>query len=182
MESSALAEDGIYQERHIMDSLRVHGKNDRINSDERLIELLSEFSIISWDLVCFSETRLQARDDIIDGNHRLISSNDQNARSPATGIALLLHRRWAGQVKKKICLHDRVMAIDFKLSHRMVRVLAVYLPNAWNYDLNYFHEIFNDIERLSMEAMDKGYALNIAGDFNLSLQRLDRGGIMAEFY
>ena len=51
MESSALAEDGIYKERHIMDSLRVHGKNGRINSDERLIELLNELSIISWDLV-----------------------------------------------------------------------------------------------------------------------------------
>ena len=73
------------------------------------------------------------------------------------------------------------MAIDFKLSHRMVRVLAVYLPNAWNYDLNYFQEIFNDIERLSMEAMDKGYTLIIGGDFNLSLERGNRGRIMAEF-
>ena len=100
---------------------------------------MDELSIISWDLICFSETRLQARDDIFDGGHRLISSNDQNARSSATGVAILLHRRWADQVKKKLCLHDRVMAIDLKLPHRMVRVLAVYLPNAWNYDLNYFH-------------------------------------------
>ena len=111
----------------------------------------------------------------------MISSNDQNARSSATGVAILLHRRWTDQVKKKICLHDRVMAIDLKLPHRMVRVLAVYLPNAWNYDLNYFQEIFMDIERLSMEGMDKGYALIIAGDFNLSLERGDRGAIMAEF-
>ena len=135
-----MTEDGIYEERHVMDSLLVHGKNDRINSDSRLIGLLGELSIMSWDLVCFSETRLQTRDDILDGGHRLISSNDQNARSSATGVAILLHRRWADQVKKKICLHDRVMAIDLKLPHRMVRVLAVYLPNAWNNDLNYFHD------------------------------------------
>ena len=38
-----------------------------------------------------------------------------------------------------------------------------------------------DIERLAMEGMDKGYALIIAGDFNLSLERGDRGAIMAEF-
>ena len=132
---------------------------------------MDELSIISWDLVCFSETRLQTRDDILDGGHRFISSNDQNARSSATGVAILFHRRWTDKVKKKICLHDRVMAIDLKLPHRMVRVLAVYLPNAWNNDLNYFQDFFMDIERLSMEGMDKGYALIIAGDFNLSLER-----------
>ena len=159
----------------------MHGKNGRINSDSRLIGLLGELSIISLDLVCFSETRLQTRDDILDGGHRLISSNDQNVRSSATDVAIVLHRRWADKVKKKICLHDRVMAIDRKLPHRMVRVLAVYLPNAWNYDLNYFQEIFMDIERLSMEGMDKGYALISAGDFILSLERGDRGTIMAEF-
>ena len=46
---------------------------------------------------------------------------------------------------------------------------------------NYFQEIVMDIERLSMEGMDKRYALIIAGDFNLSLERGDRGAIMAEF-
>ena len=119
-------------------------------------------------------------DDIIDGSHRLISSNDQNIKSSATDVTILLDRRWIGQVKKKICLHDWVMAIDFKLPRKMVCVLAEYLPNAWNYDLNYFQEMFIDIERLSMEAMDKGYALIICGDFNLFLERGDRGAIMAE--
>ena len=66
------------------------------------------------------------------------------------------------------------MAIDLKLPRRMVRILAVYLPNAWNYDLDYFQSIFEDIERLSMEAMDKRYALVIADDFNLYLERGDR--------
>ena len=88
------------------------------------------------DLVCFPETRLQARDGIIDGGHRLISSNDQNAKSPATDVAILLHRRWTGQVKTNIYLHNRVMAIDLKLSRRKTCVLAVYLHNVWNYDLN----------------------------------------------
>ena len=126
----------------------MHGKNGRINLDSLLIQLLGEFSMISWDFVCFSETRLQARDDIFDGDHRLISSNDQNVRSTATDVAILLHRRWTGQVKNNIYLYDRVMAIDRKLSRSMIRVLVPYLPNVWNYDLNYFHEIFIDIGRL----------------------------------
>ena len=50
--------------------------------------------------------------------------------------------------------------------------------NAWNYDLNYFQEFFMDIERLSMEGMDKGYALIIADDFSLYLERRDRRAIM----
>ena len=96
-------------------------------------------------------------------------------------MAILLHRRWTGQIKKIICLHDRVMAIHFKLSRRLVRVLAVYLPNAWNYDLIFFQSIFAEIERLSMEAMDKGYTLIIADDFNLFLERRERCPIMNEF-
>ena len=58
---------------------------------------------------------------------------------------------------------------------------TVNLSNAWNYDLNYFQAIFEDIERLSMEAMDKGYALIIAGDFDLSLERRERRKNMSEF-
>ena len=130
---------------------------------------MDELSIISCDLVCFSETRLQARDDILDGGHRLISSNDQNARSSATGVAILLHRRWTGQVKKKICLHDRVMAIDFKLPHRMVRIFAVYLPNAWNYDLNYFQEFFMDIK-----INNGGHGQRICLDYFWRLQLISR--------
>ena len=73
------------------------------------------------------------------------------------------------------------MAIDFKLIFRMNRIIVVYLHNAWNYDLNYCQEIFYDIGRLSMEALDKDYALVIADDFDLSLERGDRGIIMNEF-
>ena len=166
---------------HDMHALRIHAKNIRINLDERLIILLGELSMIIWDIVCFSETRLETRDEFIEVKHRLISSNDKNAKSSATGVTILVYRRWTGQIKKKICLHDRVMAVDLKLPRRMVRILAVYLPNAWNYDLDYFQSIFKDIERLSMEAMDKGYALVIAGDFNLSIEQGERGKIMIEF-
>ena len=160
-----------FLETVIMDALRVHAKNGRITLDERLILLLGELSMMTWDIICFSETRLQTRDEFIEGRHRLISFNDKNARTPATGVAILAHRRWTGQIKQIIYFHDRVIAIALKLPPRMVRILAVYLPNAWNYDLIFFQSIFEEIERLSMEAMDNGYALIIADDFNLSLEQ-----------
>ena len=127
-ESPASIGDGIYQQKDIMDALRIHAKNGRINLDARLIILLGELSMITWDIICFSETRLETRDEFIEGKHRLISSNDKNAKTSATGVAILVHRRWTGQIKKKICLHDRVMAVDLKLPRRLVRILAVFLP------------------------------------------------------
>ena len=181
MKLSAHAEVGIYESLQVIDSWRVLAKNARINSPERLVQLQLELSLCRWDIICLSETRCQTQDVFLDGGHRLISSNSSNARSPASGVAILLHQRWTGRVARKICLHDRVMAIDVKVSRRTIRIIAVYLPNSWTYDLQYFQEIFDDIERLSMETADKGYALIIAGDFNLSLERGDRGKIMKEF-
>ena len=132
-ESPASIGDGIYQQKDIMDALRIHAKNGRINLDARLILLFWELSMITWDIVCFSETRLETRDEFIEGSPRLISSNDKNARIQAINIAILIHRRWIGQINKKICFHDRVMTIDFKFLRRMIRVFVVYLSNAWNY-------------------------------------------------
>ena len=62
------------------------------------------------------------------------------------------------------------MAIDLKISHKMIRIIAVYLPHA-GYDSNYFQSTLDDVERLIMEACDKRYAVVIGGDFNLSLDQ-----------
>ena len=73
------------------------------------------------------------------------------------------------------------MAVDLKFPSRTTRILAVYLHNILNYGLSYFQIIFDDIERLSMEVMNKGYALVIVDDFNLFLARRDRRKNIAEF-
>ena len=80
--------DRIHQQMHVMDALRIHIKNGRINLDERLIASLGELSMMTWNIICFSETRLETRDEFIEGTHRFISSNDKNARTPATGVAI----------------------------------------------------------------------------------------------
>ena len=45
----------------------------------------------------------------------------------------------------------------------------MYLSHASTSDLKYFQKIFEDIERLAMEATDEDYVLIIGGLFNLSL-------------
>ena len=94
---------------------------------------------------------------------------------------MLLHHCLSGQVIRNNCLHDRVMTIDVKMGHRIILIIALHLPNTWTYDLKYFQEIFEDIERLAMEATDRKYELIIERNFNLSLERRDRCKIMQEF-
>ena len=155
-----------------------------MNSDGRLAQLDLELSMTKWDMVCFSNTRTKTQDVFVKDGHRLICSNDDEGRSPASGVAILINRCWTTSIKRKSCLHDLVIAIDFKLPRRMIRVLAVYLPNAWNYDLTYFQLIFDDIERLSMEAMiyfsneeiDKKISLN----FVSNSQWISQMGILPE--
>ena len=52
----------------------MYAKNARIHTKSGLIQLLSELNLISWDIVCFSETRRLSGDAILHGGHRLISS------------------------------------------------------------------------------------------------------------
>ena len=40
-----------FLETVIMDALRVHAKNGRITLDERLILLLGELSMMTWDII-----------------------------------------------------------------------------------------------------------------------------------
>ena len=54
------------------DSCTILSKNGRINSEARLITLLSELFVISWDFVCFLEIRAEGYDQVLHGDHRLI--------------------------------------------------------------------------------------------------------------
>ena len=144
-----------------------------------MLQLDNELSIIKLEVVRFSETQPNAQDFSVTGVDRLICSNDTNARSPASGVAVLVHRRWTKSIARKICLHDRVIFIDLKIAQKIIRVIAVYLPHM-GYDWNYFINIFTDIEGLVMEAMNKGYTLVLAGDFNLTLDQGQRGDVMKE--
>ena len=128
----------------------------------------------------FSETRCKTQDVFIEGSHRLVCSNDASARSPASGVAILVHHRWTTNIKHTICLNDRVMAVDLKISQKTIRLIAVYLPHS-GYDRKYFQDTFIDIEVLANDAMDKGYTIILGGDFNLSLDQGYRGEVMEEF-
>ena len=57
------------------------------------------------------------------------------------------------------------------------KCIAAYLSHS-EFDWNYFLDIFNDIESLIIETIDKRYGLVLTGDFNLILDHGRRGDIM----
>ena len=71
--------------------LKLLTRNARINTDARLLILLGELENITWNFICFSETRRSTEDVIISGGHRLISSNG-DGRYIASGVTILVHR------------------------------------------------------------------------------------------
>ena len=83
----------ISQDDGIIDTWRIFAKNARINTDERLVQLIRKFSVVKWNIVYFSETRCRRQDVFIDGGHRLICCNADDARSAASGVAILVYHR-----------------------------------------------------------------------------------------
>ena len=103
---SAHAEVEISESNKEVDSWRVLAKNARLNSDERLVQLDLELSMLKWDMVCCSETRTKTQDVFVKNGHRLICSNDTEAKNPASGVVILVHSRWTTSIKSKICFHN----------------------------------------------------------------------------
>ena len=54
-------------------------------------------------------------DRILSGGHRLVC---EYGGEGATGVAILIHRRWVKYIRKVHRIHDRLMAIDLKLKEK----------------------------------------------------------------
>ena len=77
------------------DALLVYCKNARINTAERLVNVLGELDNLCWDVICFSETRAAKSDILLAGGSRLITGR---ADSKHLGVAVLLSPGLAGSV------------------------------------------------------------------------------------
>ena len=71
----------------------------------------------------------------MEGRHRLIWSNVASASSPASGVAILVKRKWTSGIKKVICLNDRVMALDLKIFQKTIRFISIYVPHSGYYQV-----------------------------------------------
>ena len=74
--------------------------------------------------------------------------------------------------KNQICLNDRVMTIDLQISNKIICIIGIYLLHTCCAS-NYFQNLFDDLNRLVMEAYGKQYKIIIGGNFNLNLNERD---------
>ena len=125
----------------------------------------------------FSETRCLSQDVFLEGGHRLITS--LSAQS-ASGVGILIHHRFTKHIHTINCFSDWLMAVDFRFRGKTLRLFAVYFPHA-GYPWSLFEKSWEDLSSLCMEAQDKGMQVIVGGDFNLELQRGDRGRCMHDF-
>ena len=143
--------------------------------------LLSELTVLEWDIICFTESRAPTQDILLHGSHRLICSLSDSAQSPASGVGILVHRKLRKRVIRKICINDRVMAIDLKLGGKVIRIISVYLPHSGMEDSwNYFQQCFDHIIDLLADAQTNHHSVVIGGDFNLQLGVGDRGQMLRD--
>ena len=175
--SSAHVEARTSQDGNIMDVWRIFIKNTRMDSDERLVQLTRELSLVKFDIMCFSETRYKSQDILIDNDYRLIYSKSDDARSAASGVAILVHHRWTETIKQNIC--------SLEWSRDECRLKSH--PEDPSYYcsiiiLNYVQDSFDDIDHLVMDTYDKRYVIIIRWDFNLRLNRWIRDRILQGLY
>ena len=137
-------------------------KNARINSDVRLTDLLAELPDISWDVICFSETRAADANSVLAGGHRLICSRGEFKYS---GVAILIHARWVGEIITSRNVSDRIVYVDIRLFGRKYRIIATYVPHA-GYHQDQFNACFDELRETILQANALGCKPMVGGDFN----------------
>ena len=123
---------------------------------------MAETSDLSWDLVCLSETRAADADFLLEGGHRLFCSRGSFTHS---GVAVLIHARWADKVIHCCAVSDRITYVDLLLHDRKYRVVSVYVPHA-GYPPSAFETCMDSLRSTVLQASKLGYIPLVGGDFN----------------
>lgn len=81
------------------------------------------------------------------------------------GTAIILHRRWAKCFRAFHPMNERTSAIDMKIAGRFIRLIAIYMPTAWNADSE-VEDAYASLTDLCIEGLKRGRCCFIVGDFN----------------
>ena len=122
--------------------------------------MLGELSDLSWDIVCYYETRLPSQDIILEGGHRLVSSLGTFVHA---GVAILIHQRWVQFITKFIRVSDRLLYLDLFVNGRSYRFSAVYVPHA-GYSVDIFNSCYDDLKSIVLEGQQLGRQCFVGGD------------------
>ena len=101
-------------------------KNARIHTAARQAELLVEIQDLSWDVICFSETRAAAATTTLVGGHVLIT----HMGSTYGGVGILLNANFGATRSAHRNFGDRVLAVKLRIANAKLSIIAVYMPHA----------------------------------------------------
>ena len=138
--------------------------------------MLAETGDMHWDFICFSETRAEDDDVLLEGGHRLLCCNKRNRYA---GVAILVHSQWVRHILCFRQVSDRVAYIDVSIGNVLCRIIAVYVPHA-GYPTVDFDACFDDIRVAVLDARRQNINAIVAGDFNTEVDRGWRSCRLAE--
>ena len=111
-----------------------------------------------------------------------VHSNDDEV---ASGVGILVHAKYehARSISAVHRCSNRIMAIDLKLGHHIIRMISIYMPHA-GYDQSHgfrdFESIIDQLHRLLHEAKRLHYRIVIGGDFNLVVANNRRADLLLD--
>ena len=105
----------------------VYAKNARINKPSKIAELLGELELVNWDIVLLSEARARSGISFLEGGHKLFTCLKDRI---SAGVGLLVHKQHVEHIVAHNLLSDRVLSVDIRSRHGIIRYIAVYMPHA----------------------------------------------------
>ena len=155
----------------------VLAKNARINTSDRIVQVLGELEGHPWDVILFSETRATKNKIILDGGHALYTNLTDNV---SAGVGILLH---AKHVKGNNSIHNvsgRVIALDFILHGKRLRCISIYVPHC-GYSAPDLAITYEQLRCCVSEAHRLNRSVVIGGDFNTQVNVGIRGTLLEYF-
>ena len=72
---------------------------------------LVELTVLDWDIILFSETRVESSTVELEGGHRLYLHREDYS---ASGVGVLIHARLVGSIRSTHFVSDRVLRVDLQ--------------------------------------------------------------------
>ena len=150
----------------------------RLDSIERMTQLLAELENVQWDIILISESRTPSGMYRLDGGHVLytVLMDDD-----FLGTGILLNAKHAKSSNTVHNLSSRVLGLDFCVNGMKIRAVSVYVPYCGYIGVDVFDETYDRLRYLCAAGRKQRRRLLIGGDFNSQVGVGERGECMDEF-
>jgi hypothetical protein len=145
-------------------TIRILLKNvQSIMTDTREEQLFEELTLIDWDVLLLNETWRSCKEEIWQKSGHLFLGAGGTAHK--SGVAILVHKRWAHGFKGFRRVSERLCALDLNITGRRFRFVVPYMPTSWHDD-SLVDDMYYEMSNLYLEAKSLNRTVLLGGDFN----------------